>query len=157
MTKEQLEAQADELQKQLNALSEKIANCKDEPKMFPEKGEYYWYYDSCGVVRASTASDSKGRLNASRTEEEAKKAAGIQWAKQRVAHRIAVLNDGWVPDWKDSYTRKYIIRRINPTAFEADYYGTVKLQPIWMYCKTEEIAKQIIDECRDDLLLIFSE
>lgn len=179
MKKLELQFQAEELQKQLNALSEKIANCKDEPKVFPQKGELYWYYTCQGGVYSETAFDSNGTLDAYRTEAEAEKAVKIKWAKHRVAHKISVLNDGWIPDWNNKEDLKFYIRYWSEAPTGTDYclvrvmypdwmYWTspvlgvnnciaVKSQPDWMYCKSLKIAKQIIEECFDDLLLIFSE
>lgn len=159
-SKQELQAQADELQKQLNALSEKIANCKDEPKMFPQEGEEYWFSFPAGGIERTPARSSGGRLNAFRTKEEAQKAADIQWAKQRVAHRIAILNDGWVPDWDNREAYKYYISRHFDTAdieLGVGISASAKIQPDYMYCKSHEIAIQVIDEYPDDLLLIVNE
>jgi hypothetical protein len=156
MTKQELQAQASELQKQLNKLTKKIANCKDEPKMFPQKGEEYWHWNQMGSIFSNKTHGSEGRLNVYKTKEEAERARDIQWAKQHVAHRIAVLNDGWTPDWSDIQTRKYFLAK-DTYDLRIDHNLFHKLQPNWMYCKTAEIAQQLIEECSDDLMLIFSE
>lgn len=143
------------LQEQMNELYEKITNC-DKPKMFPQEGEKYWTFDSYGNVNINNTSDSNGRLNAYKTKQEAEKARDIQLAKQRVAHTIAIRNDGWIPDWNADKDKKYH-SYLYKGELAITYYSYSRQLPNNMYCKTEEIVKQIIAEHEEDLLLIFSE
>lgn len=146
---EELRAKLDEL----SAYAEK--ECK-KPKMFPQEGDEYWYWDVSGYVHSAKAYNSNGRLSTYKTEEEASKARDIQWAKQRVAHAIAVENDGWVPDWKnDNHLKNSIYLTSN--MLEAEYHYMAKTQPSWMYMKSKEIAEKILAEHKEDLLLILSE
>lgn len=109
----------------------KCANCKEGPEMFPQKGEGYWGYDQWGEVFTYTADDSEGRLEVYKTREEAKKAVEIQWAKQRVAHKIAVLNDGWKPDWTDQESKYFIKCHMGrgKSVLMIDSYVHTKKQP----------------------------
>lgn len=50
MTIQELHVQADELQKQLNVPTEKIANCKEALVIFSHNGKKYWYYKPTGVM-----------------------------------------------------------------------------------------------------------
>ena len=145
---EELRAKLDEL----SAYAEK--ECK-KPKMFPQEGERYCYYNWEGNVTFTYTNNSNGRLNVYKTKEEAEKARDIQWAKQRVAHAIAVENEGWKAYWNDIKQFKYIIC-LNK-GLTIDRYWSTKVQPTWMYIKSREVAEKILAEHKADLLLILGE
>jgi hypothetical protein len=154
---EKLQAQQQELQKQMDELSEKIAEWTNpKPKMFPQEGEAYCYYNKFGRVECHTATDSNGRLNVYKTKEETEKARDIQWAKQRVAHAIAIENGGWKPDWGHANVPKYFFfMDLNNVIHHP--CSTTKYQPSYMYMKSKEVAEKISAEHKEDLLLILSE
>lgn len=145
----------EEIRTRLYGLSAYIEKECTKPKMFPQEGEEYWFYDWQGNVTSGYAADSKGRLNAFRTKEEAIKARDIQWAKQRVAHAIAVENDGWKPNFEVGDMKNYAI--CIHYGLIIDWYSSIKMQPTWMHMKSKEIAEKILAEYEADLLLILSE
>lgn len=138
---------------ELSAYAEK--ECK-KPKMFPQEGETYWYYNDFGIVYCPIAADLNARLNAYRTKEEPIKARDIQWAKQRVAHAIVVENEGCVPDWKTDNNSKHSIVLVYGR-LEIDYHFRTKMQPDCMYMKSRKVAEKILAEHEADLLLILGE
>lgn len=139
------------------------APCK-ERKEFPQDGDKYWfifderniesyYWEDCEV--------SICRLdygNIYQTEDEAIKARDIQLAKTRVKRAIAKANDGWEPDWENQKENKYLIMySYSRNRLIVEYYTFLRPQTKWMFIKSEEIAKQILEEYKEDLELIFSE
>ncbi len=127
----------------------------------PQNGESY-YFDSRGqisgyVFHDDSADDmvlSSGLVY--KTRQEAEKALARQKAIIRVNARIDELNDGWEPDFgRDNMRRNHYI--------ESDSYGLFctnwdrsSTRPMALnYCKSEEVAEQVIRECEADLKVIF--
>jgi len=156
-TKQELLDEQERLKQQLNKLSEKIDNC-DKPKTFPQEGDMYWYYENNGYVASTIAVDSEGRLEAYKTKKEAQKARDIVFAKQRIAQAIEILNDGWKPDWSSYSQYKYCMyKNTYSNTFDITTVVQSKIQLNYMYCKTYDIAEQIVSSHTEDLLLILSE
>lgn len=81
--------------------------------------------------------------------------------EQAIRIRRIELNDGWEPDWENTNLRKYFIiyeysNYIKNDIYPEYTYGFNGL-PIFGYYETYEIAQQIIDEFKDDLLWYFNE
>lgn len=153
MNKEQLQKDIDELKAKLASMEAELN--KEEIKIFPRKGERYYFAYPWGKIGTEVAEDSNGRINVYKTEEEAEKARDIGLAKARVKHAIEVANNGWKVDWTISQFKYEIY--LNEYKLEARYPYHMKTQPDWMYCATPRIANDIIKEYENDLLLIFSE
>lgn len=153
MNKEQLQKDIDELKAKLASMEAELN--KEEIKIFPRKGERYYFAYPWGKIGTEVAEDSNGRINVYKTEEEAEKARDIGLAKARVKHAIEVANDGWKVDWMRPQHKYEILLECYKLEVRIQYYE--KTQPDWMYCATTQIADKIIKEYEKDLLLIFSE
>lgn len=140
------------------------APCKKK-KEFPQIGDTYWYISDCDVLIQFDWFDEYNQSmydygNIYQTEDEAIKARDIQLAKTRVKRAIAKANDGWEPEWGEDRNIKYSIRLESigdSIILVISDTRCVKNRPNWMYMKSEEIAKQILEEYKEDLELIFSE
>jgi hypothetical protein len=131
---------------------------KKEHKMFPQEGEIYWRYDTDGRLVCGITPDSRGRVNVSRTKEEAEIARDIAFAKMRLEDAIKVANDGWYPDWEDCYSIKYSFMLDTESNIvlinDSRHY---KMQPDLMHMKSRKIAEAILKEHKADIMLVLGE
>ena len=95
--------------------------------------------------------------NCYQTEKLAYKAATKQIAIVRVNDRIDELNNGWVANWRDKEESKYTIFYDNSADIYSIYSNALTKDCLILSdMATEEIAKQIIKEMKNDLDLIFN-
>lgn len=132
----------------------------------PEKGERYRYINSSGRALSHYFDNdwvdkhyySIG--NMFKTEEEAEEALKTGWVAKRQAEvkilrYIAEHDLEFEPDWEDEYENKYSIyyscRRegFDVAAWNIHQYYTLP------YFRTEEDAQQVIDNCENELRVLF--
>lgn len=154
-TIEQIEAQMVELQKELELLK----NPPSYKRWRAEKGGIYYTINNEGLVVPGREYYDKIDAhnynigNYYKTEKEAEDAYNMQTAIVRVNDKINELNEGW--EHNNKLDRYYILFENNK--YFVDYYDYGHISPrILNYCKTKEIAERIIEECKDDLYLIFN-
>jgi hypothetical protein len=150
---------------------EEIAKlCKKEESLwFPKNGEKAWYIDYANVKIYSSSmwykNDEyyifKHKLgHIFKTEEEAKKHFALIEAKYKVRKRIVELNEGWTPDWtpdlNDGKQFKYFII-IYENKLNIDSKVATKYQPNWIYLKSRELTKQLIEELATELRIVLEE
>ena len=133
---------------------------KEYKRWRAEKWEYYYK-----VVSNGTIDDIKEELdsvddwvynigNYFQTEQEAIKERDKRLAIVRVNDRIMELNEWWKPDW-EKYNFKYTVYYDNNEyTFSCESYCYSSSSFAIYYMKSEEVAKQIIKEHKEDLKLI---
>ena len=90
-----------------------------------------------------------------KTKEEAENEVKLREAKCRVKQRIWELNGGKFIGFKnDSNNWSFELRE---ELIIAKTWCSSKFYPNWQYLKSKELAEQLIEEMRDDLLLIRGE
>lgn len=165
MTKAEILKQIEELKKQVEALPEDEKKIRTMPA-----DEDKFIYLSTGIWKLNydfrresfDLVDGIFQPNASignyfKSEEDARMAIRAMQIEQAIRIRRIELNDGWEPDWDDIDEDKcFIFTECGCCLkiFNVDLYNFL---PIFGYCKSEEIAEQIIYEFKDDLEWYFSE
>jgi hypothetical protein len=88
-----------------------------------------------------------------KTLEEAQFALNRQVVITEINDRIDELNEGWVPDWKDSQQKKFFISYYHDWGglFYAIIYLSNTSQTTFNYMKSKEIADRIISEFKNNL------
>ena len=159
MTKEKILKQIEELRKPVENLPED----KKEIRTTPTLKDHYFAIDGDGLkphkmVYPAFYDEYIASIgNYFKSKRDAEMVIRAMELEQSIRIRRIELNDGWEPDWDDAVERKYYVY------FTSDGYLTVyksflnKFLPIFGYYKTEEIARQIINEFEDDLLWYFNE
>lgn len=96
-----------------------------------------------------------------KSEEDAKMVLRAMKIEHAIRIRRIELNDGWEPDWEDLVKAKYFISfeyiNNNTTDIYVDNSYEFEYLPIFGYYETYEMAYQIINEFKDDLLWYFEE
>lgn len=151
----------EQIQTQINDLQKELESLKNKPsykRWKAEEREKFFFINYGDVDDFEDLNDEIDNglykmWNYYKTEEEAEKARDKQLAIMRVNDRIDELNEGW--EHNNRWERCYIIYHF--------WYEVCCISAGWLikpmilnYCKTEEIAKQIISGMKDDLDLIFN-
>ena len=133
----------------------------------PTDGEEAWYIDPTDrhvlIDRSNSWAESSyvdSQLISLglvlKTEEEADAKVAYMEAKYRVEQEIARLNEGWKPDFSMGNTINNYYIALDPDTVKlrirSIYYAKVLEQS--MYLKDEELAKQLIESHKEDLLTI---
>lgn len=127
----------------------------------PERGERYWFInrDQFYVYPFNNDVTDKAIMRSSviyKTQEEVEKALERQIAIIRVNDRIDELNEGWEPEWsRDTLQIKFYIESDSYGNFGASWDKSSTRPMVLNYCKSDEVAEQIIEECEADLKVIF--
>ena len=151
------EAVDNSIVQRFEALEEKVEK-KPYEVDYPKNLEDLLYADVDGVIELvgiHYEHEQKKVYNrglAFKTEEEVE-----QYDKERILlfklHKWAEEhNGGWIPDWEDWQERKYIVEHdTSSKELKSAFY--VYLQPLTKlpYFKSEEIAKQFIEEFGDEI------
>ena len=155
----------EELQQKVKRLEEEIINLKlklEEKKPYevevPEDIENYYYVDELGEVHSIGEKINYydfekvyQRGLAFKTREEAE-----QFDKERILINRAKdwakkYNEGWTPNWDES-GEKYSIEYDNSLGnLEFDSYYVLNLFSKLPYFKSEEIARQFIEEFKEEI------
>ena len=151
------EAVDESIVQRFEALEEKVEKKPYEVE-YPKNLEDYYYIDVdggidlVGIHYGETQKEIYKRGVTFKTEKEAE-----QYDKERILlfklHKWAEEhNGGWTPDWEDWQERKYIVE-YDTSSKELKSAFYVYLQPLTKlpYFKTEEIAKQFIEEFGDEI------
>lgn len=157
MTKAKILKRIEELKKQIEALLDELKQQTDELLDEENKIRTNPLIDECYFSNFL----DKNKLsigNYFKSEEDAEMVLRAMQIEHSIRIRRIELNDGWEPDWDDLAKEKYHIvsnhimsvdKYVNCT-YSYDYF------PIFGYYKSEEIARQIIDEFKDDLYWYFN-
>ncbi len=130
----------------------------------PQQGVKYFFISGGIGYNYYANDDADNRIISScivyKTREEVEKALERQKAIIRVNDRIDELNDGWEPEWGRDATigQKWCIEK--DLAVRAPHFSVnwdrLSFCPMALnYCKSEEVAEQVIEECEADLKVIF--
>jgi hypothetical protein len=127
-----------------------------------EVGGKYFYNNICGDTWIDSENshpmdeDRYFRGNYYRTKEEGEAADKSNVTLQKIKDRIAELNEGWKPDWKDEYEKKWYIwfDRENKR-FCVDVCCQSQTSHNDYILESIEVAEKIISEFGDDLKVLF--
>ena len=153
MDRIKLEKDIQEIELKLSEMKKALA---EEEKQFPQKGDTYFFVTPNGELDEEKASDSNGRFQVFRTEKDAEKFYEVECAKKRVKDAIKKLNDGWTPDWKTNIESKCLIVLAN-NKLDIECYRNTKKMESYMYLKNMNLAYKLIENYKDDLLLILGQ
>ena len=148
-----------ELQNQIEDMKQKLAEMEALLNQ-PEVGAYYWqpkeddayyYVTYLGNISRSwytrNFQGNKTRYRVFKTKEEAQKYAEYVKAEETLRRVIAEVNAGWLPDWNNDDSPKYIILyRCDLGRLRTDSYRGSKLLPNFMYIKSKELAEKLKEE-----------
>ena len=162
MTKAEILKQIEELKKQVEELPE------DEKKIrtLPSEDESFTYIGSTslcsyeGIYPMSfdyyQTKENSSIGNYFKSEEDAEMVIKAMKIEQAIRIRRIELNDGWEPDWESltEYKSYICIDKGALYSMKTQVYDSA---PAFGYFKSQEIARQIIDEFKDDLLWYFNE
>lgn len=161
MNKQELQAKADSMQKELDELKALI----DKPEVSVRKrvaeGDDYWCTDVCGavVLLADTCHEVDDANftfgNYFYTKEDALKARERQLAYVRIVDALAEHSKGWKPDWSDRKQQKffiYISYRDGVFGPMSDSYAKTQQNELY---GTKEACQWVIDNMEDDLNIWF--
>lgn len=159
MNTQELRNKVHEMEAELSSIKAQLDKELKEPKLFPQEGDTYWSLNYLGTISHITYGWDGGGvpIYCYRTEEEATKARDIILAKQRLKLAIEAANDGWIPDWNNSNTNKYIYYLEFSDNIRITSWVGSKYQHAWMHMKSREIAEKIRANHKEDILLVLSE
>ena len=167
MTKAEILKQIEELKQQVEALPDdekkiRTLPIKDE-KYFFISGEltydfeqkYPYFFDT------SLTKENSSIGNYFKSKEDAEMVIRAMQIEHAIRIRRIELNEGWEPDWGNMNLKKYFIFYENSKYIKNDilpeYLYSVNSLPVFGYYKTYEIARQIIDEFKEELYWYFNE
>jgi hypothetical protein len=151
----------EELSKLLDKNSNRLWHPKeDEPHYFiDDGGGISWYSEFDLDNKTQNFLYKQGYLF--KTKEEAQHKLDVINAEFRVRQRILELNNGWKPDWFNGDMYKFNIHlyhekngKVSLEPFSSTRYKRI---PNGLYIKSQGLAKQLIEEMEDDLILILSQ
>ncbi len=167
MTKAEILKQIEELKKQVEALPD------DEKKIrtMPIDGKKYFFINESLICDfganypelfdMGTTKENSSVGNYFKSEEDARMVIKAMQLEQAIRIRRIELNDGWEPDWGNMNLKKYFIFYEDSKYIKNDilpeYTYSVNDLPVFGYYKTYEIARQIIDEFKEELYWYFKE
>ena len=162
MTNEELEQEVKRLEEQITNLRIKILESKADKKPYevkvPEDVDGYVYINNLGNIyglNTLTIGECEKiykRGLAFKTREEAE-----QFDKERILlfkmHKWAEEhNEDWTPDWEGWQERKYIVEHdTSSKELKTAFYVYLQQLTKLPYFKSEEIAKQFIEEFGDEI------
>lgn len=162
MTKSEILKQIEELREQ----GEELSEVKNIIRTLPIEDEKYIYINSINLGyydNSYLAEEDSSIGNYFKSKEDAEMVIRAMKLEQAIRIRRIELNDGWEPDWSLINIPKYTIcgtkyaypdRTSLSVSCDDTYYNTV---PIFGYYKSIEIAQQVIDEFKEELLWYFTE
>ena len=147
------------LQKQIEEMKVKLADMEAELNK-PEVSINYWqprtaenlyYVNYLGhVVEANYTENYQGdktRYRVFKTRKEAEKYDKYVKAEETLRRVIAEANAGWLPNWDNDDSLKYIILyRYDSDRLARDSYSVSKLLPNFMCIKSKELAEKLMKE-----------
>ncbi len=156
-TKEQIE-------KEITKLQQELDNYDNDKRPFtPSDGEPFYWLSVLGVVNSSRDIDTQRytRLLENtpvfRTYKAAEHHAKVNQATLAVERRIAELNDGWWPDFKDAGEEKWSISQcVMTSVFESCCSLTYQENQPQRYLKSFMVADKLVREMPDELKLMIT-
>jgi hypothetical protein len=135
---------------------------KEAPKFWePVAGKDAWYIDAEGIVMDIDNWDiNDNRIsqgNVFKNGEEAHMESKRRAARYRLKKRIWELNGGEFPQWGWEYGDVKWFVSLHHNILHVHNREVAKYFPSWWYLKTEESANHLLEEMRDDLMLVLSE
>lgn len=176
VTKEELLEQLEELRNQIDILNAKIKeldeNTEPNTRTKPMEGRPFNYIYANREIeihqedffdKVFDVSPTKTRVsigNYFKSQDDARKVIRAMEIEQAVRVRRIELNNGWEPDWDDGDEDKFYIYsepRHNPNSLRTGSVYVSDYNPIFGYYKSLDIADQIQEEFREELLWYFNE
>lgn len=88
-------------------------------------------------------------------EAEAQRYADYIKAEETLRKAIAEANEGWVPDWYNSNDNKFYVY-INRNNLGIEQHNWEKFLPTFMYIKNARLARQLIEEYKQEFITYLS-
>lgn len=162
MNKEALAQQIKDMETKLAEMKAELK--KPEPTVNywqPKGSEHHWFVNIYGLVKRNYTTDlgllEKGHHRVFKTEEEANKYADYVRAEETLKKEIAILNEGWVPNWKDQDQTKYSFSLIaNKGRISIECNSACKFHNSFMYLKSRKLAENLITSHRKELITYLS-
>ena len=159
MTKAEILKQIEELKKQVEELSENEKKIRTMPAF---KDHYfsidYENLETDEIVYHTLFDEYTSSIgNYFKSEKDAEMVIRAMQIEQAIRIRRIELNEGWEPDWDDIDDGKYYVYISYNGCLIVYKAFSDNFLPVWGYYKSKEIARQIIDEFKDDLLWYFNE
>ena len=159
MNKEQLQQKVANMEAELAEM--KILLNKPEPTINywqPIPGDIYYYIDQhIKVICTNYCKTKEGdtRYKVFQTKVEAQKYADYIKAEETLRKAIAEANKGWLPDWNTYYESKIVIT-INSDILNIRDFKVDKYLPNFMYIKSEQLAKQLMEKYKQEFITYLS-
>ena len=127
----------------------------------PEEANRYYYVNYLGLVGSASYAKNyhkdKLRYRIFKTKEEGEKYAEYVKAEETLRRVIAEANAGWLPNWGNNDSLKYIILyRCYLGGLAIDAYSVSKLLPNFMYIKSKELAEKLMKEYESEFITYLS-
>ena len=129
---------------------------------FPENGEIYYAMSSDGYIYKNYfVTDTDYKLaaigNCFKTEQEAEDMIRALKLIENVRRDRKKLNGNWAPDWNNYDQKKWDISHTRFNHFETYPSNTIQAASILGWYKSDEIAYQIINKYKSELIWFFNE
>ena len=147
------------LQKQIEEMKTKLADMEAElnkPEVVinywqPRTAENLYYVNYLGHIAEANYTENyqwdKTRYRVFKTKEEAKRYTEYVKAEETLRRAIAGANAGWLPNWDNDDSLKYVILcRFDVGRLVIVSYSVSKLLPNFMCIKSKELAEKLMKE-----------
>ena len=162
MNKEALAQQIKDMEAKLAEMKAELEKPEPVINYWQPKGiERHWFVNVYGLVRSNCTTDTglleKGHHRVFKTEEEANRYADYVRAEEALKKEIAILNEGWTPDWKDIDCSKYSFSLKTKTQIiQIECNGVCKFHNYFMYLKSRKLVDNLISTHRKELITYLS-
>ena len=133
-------------------------NFVQKPKEYfwkPKEKEQYYYVDSFNNVIIGSYHQDK-IYRPFKTREEAEKYVAYRKAEEILREAIANANEGWTPDFTDNAQENYFIYYIYENYLACDSAKYSKYLNSFMYIKSYDIAKQLMEKYEKEFITYLS-
>ena len=167
MNKEALAQQIKDMETKLAEMKAELE--KPEPIVNywqPKYGQEHWYVNVYGNLQKNYTADpgllKKGHHRVFETEEEANKYADYVRAEESLKKEIAILNEGWAPDWRNRDQTKYSFSLIASSLITSKKRISIerncdcKFHDSFMYLKSLKLADTLINTHKKELITYLS-
>ena len=162
INKENLQKQIEEMKTKLAAMEAELNKSEVIINYWqPRTAENLYYVNYLGHVAEANYTENyqgdKTRYRVFKTKEEAKRYAEYVKAEETLRGVIAEANAGWLPNWDNDDSLKYIILyRFDVDRLVTVSYSVSKLLPNLMYIKSKELAGKLMKEYEAEFITYLS-
>ena len=152
MNKENLQKQIEEMKTKLAAMEAELNKSEVVINYWqPRTAENLYYVNYLGHIAEANYTENyqwdKTRYRVFKTKEEAERYTEYVKAEETLRRVIAEGNEGWMPDWDNDDSLKYVILyRFDVGRLATVSYSVSKLFPNFMCIKSKELAVKLMEE-----------